>query len=100
MTEASYRFISKKSFLRILAVVNKYDHKKYHLSSQNCTDFGLEVAAQAGIKIDNSKGKWPLGSGNNPACAGQSMREGKIEVAAGNPAGTLLMVNDTLVVKP
>jgi len=98
--EVSGSFISKKSFLRILAVVNKYDHKKYHLSSQNCTDFGLEVAAQAGIKIDNSKGKWPLGSGNNPACAGQSMREGKIEVAAGNPAGTLLMVNDTLVVKP
>lgn len=93
--EVTGTFIPERTFSRIMSIIKKYDHKQYHLSNLNCTDFGLEVATEAGIKIDDSKGSWPLGSGNNPACAGQSMREGKVY----SLSGSLLMVNDTLNVK-
>ena len=73
------KFVSKRRFNRILRMVKRYSRRKYHLNKNNCTDFGLVVAAIAGIKIEDTKGKWPLGGGNNPADAGQSVREGKLE---------------------
>lgn len=97
--EISGNFISKKAFGRILNIIKKYEHRKYHLSNHNCTDFGLEIAAQAGIAIKNSKGSWPLGSGNNPAFTGQSLREGQVTVMPGSYTGTLFLVTDSLDVK-
>ncbi len=73
------KFISKRRFNRILRMVKRYSRRKYNLNKNNCTDFGLVVAAIAGIKIEDTRGTWPLGGGNNPADAGQSVREGKIE---------------------
>ncbi|MDB5088022.1 MAG: hypothetical protein JWR09_2016 [Mucilaginibacter sp.] len=97
--EVSGTFISRRSFNRILAVVKKYDHKKYQLSHTNCTDFGLEMAAEAGITITDTQGKWPLGKGNNPACAGQSMLEGKITASNSSYTGKLLVVDDLVNTK-
>jgi hypothetical protein len=97
--EVSGTFISRKSFNRILTIVKKYDHKKYQLSHTNCTDFGLELAAEAGITITDTQGKWPLGKGNNPACMGQSMLEGKITASNDTYNGKLLVVDDLVNTK-
>ncbi|HVW98364.1 MAG TPA: hypothetical protein VHA56_20525 [Mucilaginibacter sp.] len=96
--EISGTFISRRRFNRMLEIVKKYDHKKYQLSHRNCTDFGLEMAAEAGIVISDAQGKWPLGKGNNPACAGQSILEGRISAMNGSN-GKLLIVNDLVNTK-
>lgn len=75
--EAIGKFISHKRFLKIIKLLTKYEGRIYHLNQNNCTDFGLTVASLSGITISNTKGKWPLGRGNNPANAGQSILEGK-----------------------
>ena len=72
------KFITRRKFEKILRKVKEYKCKKYNLNSNNCTDFGLEIAAIAGIKIKETLGDWPLGGGNNPANAGQSILEGKV----------------------
>lgn len=97
--EISGTFISKKRFNRMLAIVQKYDHKKYQLSHTNCTDFGIEMAAEAGIFVSDSQGKWPLGQGNNPACFGQSILEGKITASNDTYNGKLLVVDDLVNTK-
>jgi len=74
------RFITRRKFNRILRMVKRYSRSKYNLNKNNCTDFGLVVAGIAGIRISETRGSWPLGGGNNPANAGQSVREGKIEL--------------------
>jgi hypothetical protein len=71
------KFISKRRFDKIMLLVKQYDHLEYHLSNNNCTDFGLKAVELAGINIDGTIGKWPLGHGNNPAITGQSILEGK-----------------------
>jgi hypothetical protein len=83
----------------MIAIVQKYDHKKYQLSRANCTDFGIEMAAEAGIFVSDSQGKWPLGYGNNPACFGQSILDGKITASNDTYAGKLLVVNDLVNTK-
>lgn len=85
------KFVSKRRFRKILRMVRQYSGSKYNLNNNNCTDFGLCVAAIAGIKIDDTKGSWPLGSGNNPANAGQSILEGKVE---DTDAQELLILNN------
>lgn len=72
------KFISERRFKRILKVIKQFDQKNYNLNKNNCTDFGLSLAGTAGISILYTKGSWPLGSGNNPASAGQSVLEGKV----------------------
>jgi hypothetical protein len=76
--EAIGKFISHKRFHRIIKILSRYEYKMYNLNQNNCTDFGLTIASLSGISISNTKGKWPLGKGNNPANAGQSILEGKI----------------------
>ena len=71
------KFISKRRFDKILQLVKQYDHLEYHLSNNNCTDFGLKAAQLAGININGTTGSWPLGHGNNPAITGQSILEKK-----------------------
>lgn len=75
--ESIGKFISAARFERILDVLTKYDHAIYNLNRNNCTDFGLDIASLVGINIADTRGTWPLGRGNNPANAGQSLLEGK-----------------------
>jgi len=77
--ELAGKFISRKRFEKILRLLDVYEKKSYNLNHNNCTDFGLFVAAIGGIDIDQASSKWPLGKGNNPANAGQSILEKKIK---------------------
>lgn len=71
--ELAGKFISKKRFDKILDLARQYNGVTYHLSRNNCTDFGLKAANLAGITIDETWGKWPFGKGNNPGITGQSI---------------------------
>jgi hypothetical protein len=73
------KFITEKKFVRILNNLEKFSRKQYNLNKNNCTDFGLSEAIIAGVDIKQTDGRWPLGKGNNPANAGQSLLEGKFE---------------------
>ncbi|ANI88778.1 hypothetical protein A9P82_05435 [Arachidicoccus ginsenosidimutans] len=81
--EAVGKFIDKKQFDLILDLTKKYAKKRYHLSKNNCTDFGLNIASIAGIQIKHTKGKWLLGGGNDPADMGQSIRENEVATSNG-----------------
>lgn len=70
------RFISYKQFKLIVHMIRQYGKKRYHLSTNNCTDFGLCISEIAGISIKNTRGSWPLGKGNDPGDTGQSLYEG------------------------
>jgi len=71
------KFISRKRFEKILALTSGYAHVNYNLNNNNCTDFGIRAASIAGIKVMETTGKWPLGSGNNPGVTGESILKGK-----------------------
>lgn len=90
------KFITERKFKKILEVIKEYDQKRYNLNKNNCTDFGLNLAGTAGIKIMNTTGSWPLGHGNNPASAGQSVLEGKVVDTDG--VSSLFICNDLDVV--
>jgi hypothetical protein len=91
------KFISKRRFDRILKLTKRYDELEYHLSSNNCTDFSLQAAAMAGINISDTRGKWPLGSGNNPAYTGQSIINGTFTNAdAAQAYGLFSNINTTV----
>ncbi len=77
--ETVAKFITEKKFNRILANLEQYSSTRYNLNRKNCTDFGLSEAMIAGIDIKETAGRWPLGKGNNPANAGQSLLEKKFE---------------------
>ncbi len=89
--EAAGKLITARQFSSMLDVLQSYAHRHYNLNHRNCTDFGLEVAQAGGIKVWDAKGSWPLGYGNNPGSAGQSMLEGKV-------ADTTLFRSDSLMV--
>ena len=72
------KFISRRKFEHILELTKNFEGMEYNLNQQNCTDFGLQAASLAGIRIADTFGKWPLGKGNNPATTGQSILMGKI----------------------
>ena len=72
------KFISRRRFDKIIRLLDKYENKHYDLNESNCTDFGLNAAALCGIQIFQTENSWPLGRGNNPASAGQSILEGKL----------------------
>lgn len=71
------KFISRRRFQKILKLTSQYDGLAYNLSTNNCTDFGLAAARLAGLEIRDTKGSWPLGAGNNPGNAGESILLGK-----------------------
>ncbi|MDR3713554.1 MAG: hypothetical protein P4L51_12105 [Puia sp.] len=73
------KFISHRRFYKIIDLLKQYDRLSYNLNRNNCTDFGLSVAALGGIRIADTRGSWPLGKGNNPANAGQSILEGRYQ---------------------
>ena len=76
--EAAGKFISARRFKKIVGILRTYDHQFYDLNHNNCTDFGLTIARLGGIEIADARGHWPLGRGNNPGSAGQSLLEGKV----------------------
>lgn len=80
------KFISKKSFERILNLTRKYGDLDYHLSNNNCTDFCLQAASMAGLTITKTKAHWPLGYGANPATTGQSLMDGGYQNTDGQPS--------------
>jgi hypothetical protein len=73
------KFVSHRRFYKIIDLLKQYDRLSYNLNRNNCTDFGLSVAALGGIRIANTRGRWPLGKGNNPANAGQSILEERFQ---------------------
>ncbi|GGH01726.1 hypothetical protein GCM10007352_03640 [Mucilaginibacter phyllosphaerae] len=83
------KFISKKSFEKILALTKKYNELDYHLSNNNCTDFCLQAASMAGLNISNTKAKWPLGYGSNPGTTGQSLLDGTYKNTDQQPAANV-----------
>jgi hypothetical protein len=76
--ELAGKFISPRRFRKIIEVLQSYEGRVYHLNHNNCTDFGLTIARLGGIEIDDTRGTWPFGKGNNPANAGQSLFERKV----------------------
>lgn len=82
--ESVGKFITQKQFDLIVELTRQYARKRYHLSRNNCTDFGLNIASIAGIYIKDTKGKWLLGGGNDPADTGQSIREDKVAANGDN----------------
>lgn len=89
------KFISYRRLRRILRMVSKLENKRYDLNKNNCTDFALYAAMIGGIDVQDTQGRWPFGKGNNPACAGQSLLEGKITNAdTGNTEGLFLWNNN------
>jgi len=76
--ELAGKFISARRFRKIIEVLQSYEGRVYHLNHNNCTDFGLTIARLGGIEIDDTRGTWPFGRGNNPANAGQSLLERKV----------------------
>jgi len=77
--EAVGKFISYRKFQRIIRIIKRYNLKEYDLNQNNCTNFGMNVAMIGGISIRETRGSWPLGKGSNPANAGQSILEGKMD---------------------
>ena len=94
--ESIGKFISAARFEKILGLLSKYDNAIYNLKRNNCTDFGLDIAFLAGISIADTRGAWPLGKGNNPGSAGQSMLEGKFRNTDTDAVGqnTLFLCNN------
>jgi len=95
--EIAGKFISERRFQKIIELLQRYDHLTYHLNRNNCTDFGLNVAAIGGISLSQTVGSWPLGRGNNPANAGQSMLEGKVRNTDPDYQGPLFICNNVVV---
>ncbi|WP_321319863.1 hypothetical protein [Labilibaculum sp.] len=46
----------------------------YNLDTYNCTDFAIDVANKCGMNLPDTEGTWPNGSGTNPGCLGQDIR--------------------------
>jgi hypothetical protein len=92
--EAAGKLLSYLQFQSVLRVLKSYDAQRYHLNHRNCTDFGLEAAGAGGISVRNAIGNWPLGHGNNPGSAGQSLLEGKLADISPNPSEGLLVVDN------
>lgn len=69
------RGITEKNFNDILNFVESKKNTRYDLNINNCTDFVINVAAVAGIKLPRTKGTWPNGGGVNPGDLGQDLRK-------------------------
>jgi len=92
-SEAVGKFITKCQFDTILQTLLRFQARRYNLNRNNCTDFGLCAATEAGITIFNTQGKWFGGSGNNPGDAGESVLDGLvINNDTGNTRGLLIKV--------
>ena len=89
--EVAGKFITVRTFRKLMDAMASYDQQAYHLNRNNCTDFGLSMARIGGISIADAVGRWPLGKGNNPGNAGQSMLEGKLSKIDADYRGPLFI---------
>lgn len=85
------KFISKRRFDKILLLAKEYSNVQYHLSKNNCTDFGLKAAIAGGLNLWDTYGTWPLGGGNNPGVTGQSIIKGEFKNADTGNSDNLLV---------
>jgi hypothetical protein len=46
----------------------------YDLNTYNCTDYGMNISALAGVNLASAYGTWPNGGGDNPGQLGENMR--------------------------
>lgn len=92
--EAVGKHLSYRQFYSILSVLKSYRCQRYQLNHCNCSDFGLEAAWVGGIGVWDAAGHWPLGYGNNPGSAGQSLLEGKLANIGPNPSDGLLVIDN------
>ena len=93
------KFISPERFEKILDFIEETGSKRYNLNSNNCTDFGLHIAALSNIEIKDTKGFWPLGRGNNPGSTGQSILKGKFKNMDSNSQHGLFVCSNNLFIK-
>lgn len=70
------KFISRRRFTAICRAVSSFEHRRYNLNNNNCTGFALAIGNLSGISFTGTQGRWPFGSGDNPACLGQSILAG------------------------
>jgi hypothetical protein len=95
--EAAGKILSYQQFQDVLRVLTSFAGLRYNLNHRNCTDFGLEAARAGGLAVWSSTGHWPLGHGNNPGSAGQSLLEGRLvgtDAIPGNPGYGPLMIDN------
>lgn len=75
--------INATQFNNILKLGENYENGNYDLQGKNCTDFGIDAAAKANIKLPDTQGTWSIPpllifqSGSNPADLGQDIIEQK-----------------------
>jgi hypothetical protein len=93
------KFIGRQQFETILAFIEATGSKKYNLNNNNCTDMGLKIASIANIEIQDTKGYWPMGRGNNPASTGQSILKGKFKNKDTNTQHGLFACSNNLFIK-
>jgi tetratricopeptide (TPR) repeat protein len=93
------KFISKDQFDKILDYIDQTADNAYHLNSNNCSDFALTIAKFAGIEIADTKGNWVIGSGNSPACAGQSVLAAKYKNYETNSREGILACTNNLFLR-
>jgi|GEM_PF-2146513 len=65
--------INSIELTNIINIANNYNGT-YDLNTYNCTDFGMSIAAAAGLSLPDTNGTWPGGSGSNPGDFGQDVR--------------------------
>ena len=93
------KFISEKQFAKMLDFIEETGSNRYNLNHNNCTDFGLHIAAIANLEIQDTKGYWPLGRGNTPASTGQSILKGKFKNIDNNSQHGLFACSNNLFIK-
>jgi tetratricopeptide (TPR) repeat protein len=93
------KFISPERFEKILDFLEETGSKRYNLNTNNCTDFGLHIAALSNIEIKDTKGFWPLGRGNNPGSSGQSILKGKFRNVDTNSQRGLFACSNNIFIK-
>ncbi|HIB8191191.1 TPA: hypothetical protein ACWX1O_001757 [Elizabethkingia anophelis] len=58
----------------IVGYINSMSSATYNLNTYNCTNFGIDALAKAGISLPKTSGSWPGGGGSNPGNLGQDLR--------------------------
>lgn len=69
------RSINEKNFNDILNFVESKKNTKYDLNTNNCSDFVINLAGVAGIKLPKTKSSFSGFSGTNPGNLGEDLRK-------------------------
>ena len=66
--------VSCLEFNNIISRSLNIESQNYNLNSNNCTDFGLNLANSVDFGIPDSQGKWGFWSGSNPGDLGEDLK--------------------------